>query len=196
MYNKSMSLTTAISFITVKVWTMRPPLVAWSSSALSKMLSIKHWTTTKLQQLERLRCEDTPPPHNYPYYWFILYPKSKQHKVKFTNLKNLTKLLLDNMCKYEMDLASIVEDTGQSRFCPQVDRRVDGRTDGHGKTSIPLSQLRWSRRYKDVSIFFKVPLPKGTHTFNSVHLVKMTQCTLNDILLHQDVKAILVQHDK
>ena len=105
-----------------------------SFCALSKMLSVKYWTTTKLQQQERLRCEDTPPLHDYPYYWFILDPKSKQDKVKVTNLKNLPKLLLDKMCKYEMDLASIVEDTGRSRFCPQVTIlsmgvQTDGRTD-------------------------------------------------------------------
>ena len=28
------------------------------------------------------------PPHDYPYYSFILDPKSKQDKVKITNLKN------------------------------------------------------------------------------------------------------------
>ena len=32
------------------------------------------------------------PPHDYPYYWFILDPKSKEDKVKVANLKNLTKL--------------------------------------------------------------------------------------------------------
>ena len=93
-----------------------------------------------------------PPPHDYPYHWVILDPKSKEDKVKVTNLKNLPKFqifwilkrtlhsthllkLLDNMCKYEMDPMSIVEDTEQTRFCPQTDRR----TDGQGDTSIPLS---------------------------------------------------------
>ena len=31
-------------------------------------------------------------PHDYPYYWVILDPKSKQDKVKVTNLKNLPKV--------------------------------------------------------------------------------------------------------
>ena len=31
-------------------------------------------------------------PHDYPYYWFILDPKSKQDKVNVTNLKNLPKV--------------------------------------------------------------------------------------------------------
>ena len=38
--------------------------------------------------------------------------------------------LLDNMCKYEMDLTSIVEDTEQTQFCPQTDRRMDGQIEG------------------------------------------------------------------
>ena len=40
-----------------------------------------------------------------------------------------------------MDPMSIVEDTEQTQFCPQTDRRTDGqtdrRTDGQGETSIP-----------------------------------------------------------
>ena len=36
----------------------------------------------KLQQLECLRFEDTPPPpHDYPQYWAMLDPKSKQGKI-------------------------------------------------------------------------------------------------------------------
>ena len=37
------------------------------------------------------------------------------------------------MCKYEMDPVRIVEDTEQTRFCPQMDKR----TDEDGETSIP-----------------------------------------------------------
>ena len=33
--------------------------------------------------------------------------------------------LLVKMCEYEMDPASIVDDTGQTRFCPQMDRQTD-----------------------------------------------------------------------
>ena len=32
-----------------------------------------------------------PPPHDYPFYWVILDPKSKEDKVKFTNSKNSPK---------------------------------------------------------------------------------------------------------
>ena len=36
--------------------------------------------------------------------------------------------MADKMCKYEMDPASIVEDTEWTQFCPQTERRVDRRT--------------------------------------------------------------------
>ena len=36
--------------------------------------------------------------------------------------------LLDKMCKYVLDLASIVEDTEWTRFCPEMERRTDGQT--------------------------------------------------------------------
>ena len=32
-----------------------------------------------------------PPPHDYPFYWVILDPKSEEDKVKVTNLKNSPK---------------------------------------------------------------------------------------------------------
>ena len=86
------------------------------------------------------------PPNDYPYHWVILDPKSKEDKVKVTNLKKSPKFLLkllDKMCKYEMDPMSIVEDTERTRFCPQTDRR----TDGQGDTSVPPFQLRWSGGY-------------------------------------------------
>ena len=37
--------------------------------------------------------------------------------------------MVDKMCKYEIDRASIVEDTERTRFCPQTDGRMDGQTD-------------------------------------------------------------------
>ena len=80
-----------------------------------------------------------PPPLHYAYYWFILDPKSKQDKVKVTHFKNLPKL---QMCKYERDLASIVEDTDRKWFCPHTDGRTDGHTD-KVKPVYPI-QLRWA----------------------------------------------------
>ena len=51
--------------------------------------------------------------------------------------------LLDKMCIYEMDLASIVEDTERTRFCPQTDGQMDRRMDNM-KPIYPLSTLlKW-----------------------------------------------------
>ena len=92
----------------------------------------------ELEQLEHLHSEDTPlPPHDYPYYWVILDPKSKEDSQHY-KFKEFAKIsiflkqtlhvthllkLLDKMCKYEMDPMSIVEE--RTRFCPQM---TDGRT--------------------------------------------------------------------
>ena len=94
-----------------------------------------------------------PPPHDHPYYWVILDPKSKEYKFKVTNLKNLPKFqiffilmetlnathqkMTDKMCKYELNPTSIGEDTEQTWFCPQTERRRDGQ----GETSIPPFNL-------------------------------------------------------
>ena len=84
-----------------------------------------------------------PPPHDYPLYWVILDPKSKEDKVKVTNFKicqnqilgeifkqtlHATHLLelLDKMCKYEMDPMSIVEDTD---YRADTILSTDGQTD-------------------------------------------------------------------
>ena len=102
----------------------------------------------KLEQLECLHSENTQPPHDNPYYRFISDPKWKQDKSKLQIKKNCQKFkfwnfaktlhvtyllkllkLLDEMCKYATDPASIVEDTERTLFCPQAD--------GQGETSIP-----------------------------------------------------------
>ena len=44
-------------------------------------------------------------------YWILKQTLQATHFLK----------LLDKMCKYEMDPTSIVEDTEQTRFCPQMD---------------------------------------------------------------------------
>ena len=48
-----------------------------------------------------------------------------------------TSWLVDEMCKYEMYLISIVEDTEQTRFGLQTDGWTDGQTDGQSETGIP-----------------------------------------------------------
>ena len=101
-----------------------------------------------------------PLPHDYPYYWPVhIGFKTRQSQsykskefAKTSNFKILKKnwhathlLKLHNkMCKYEIDLASIVEDIERTRFCPQTDRRTDRQTDRQtegkqGETSTPPS---------------------------------------------------------
>ena len=96
----------------------------------------------KLEQLEFLHSHPTAS-------WLpivlshIGFKRRRSQSYKFKHILKQTLhsthllMLLDKMCKYEMDPMRIVEDTEQTRFCPQMDRRMDGRTDGQGETSIP-----------------------------------------------------------
>ena len=82
------------------------------------------------EKLEQLECLT----YTIDSYWI----QSQSYKFKeFAKISNIwiweqtlhvTHLLklLDKMLKYEMDLVSIVEDTEQTRFCPQTDRWTDG----------------------------------------------------------------------
>ena len=75
-----------------------------------------------------------PPPYDYPYYWpvhigsQVKTRQSQSYKfkefAKTSKSLHMTHLLkmLNKMCKYEMDLTSIVEDTKQIWFCPQTDK--------------------------------------------------------------------------
>ena len=83
----------------------------------------------KLEQLERLRSEDTPRrlmiTHTIESYWIPSQKKTKsklQIEKRTLHATHLLKLL-DKMCNYEID-PSIVEDTERTRFCPQTDRRT------------------------------------------------------------------------
>ena len=126
----------------------------------------------RLTKFQRLTTRETrmpmfweypPLPHDYPYYWFISDPKSKQDKLKTTNLKKMPKIQmsiilqkslyatyllkwLDMIYKYEMDPVSIVEDTEQTPFLPQTDRWMDTdwRTEGQGEISKTPFQFHWS----------------------------------------------------
>ena len=117
----------------------------------------------KLEQLERLRSEDTPRRlmTDYPYHWVILDPKSKEDKVKVTNFKKSPKFQI-----FEFWNGHYTRHTFWSCLIrcanmkwirwvflkiqsghDSVHRRTDGRTDGQGDTSIPPYQLRWSGGY-------------------------------------------------
>ena len=101
----------------------------------------------KLEQLEHLRSEDTPRrlmiTHTIESYWI---PSQKKTKSKLQIFKKIAKIsnfwiskhalhathllkLLDKMCKYEMDLMGIVEDTELTPFCPQTDKQTDEQMD-------------------------------------------------------------------
>ena len=100
-------------------------------------------TRPQLEQLERLRSEDTPR-RLMIYHWIILDPKSKEDKVKVTNFQKIAKIA--NMWCANMKWIRWVLLKIQSRH-----NSVHRRTDGQGDTSIPPFQLRWSGGYNELT---------------------------------------------
>ena len=91
-----------------------------------------------LEQLERLHSEDTPTASWLPILLSHIGSQVKRRRSQSYKFKEFAKVsnfwilkqtlhgkhllkLLDKMCKYEMDLMSIVEDTERTLFCPQTD---------------------------------------------------------------------------
>ena len=119
----------------------------------------------------------SPLPHDYPYYWFILDPKSKEEKVKVTNLKNLPKLnflrfrnnhymrhtfwscLIScaNMKWIRRVLLKIQSghDSVHRQTDGQTDGQTEGRRDGQGETSIPPFNFVEARGIKINAIWIK-----------------------------------------
>ena len=125
-----------------------------------------------------------PPPHDYPYHWVILDPKSKDDKVKVTNFKNSPKFQI-----FEFWNGHYTRHTFWSCLIRCANMKwiwwvllkiqsghdsVHRRTDGQGDTSIPPYQLRWSGGYKIV-IKYQWPLllRKLTRDYLSTHWFSM-----------------------
>ena len=104
------------------------------------------------------------PPHDYPYHWVILDPKSKDDKVKVTNFKNSLKfhgrytrhtfwsclIRCANMKWIRWVLLKIQSghDSVHRRTDGQRDRRTDGWTDRRTRWyQYTPYQLRWSGGY-------------------------------------------------
>ena len=99
-----------------------------------------------------------PPPHDYPYSWFISDPKSKSRQSQTYKFQKIAKnsnfeilqdvlhathflKLLDKMYKYEMDPTRTVGATEWTLDAGRTDRQKDGRTDRQSETNIPPQQL-------------------------------------------------------
>ena len=103
------------------------------------------------------------PPRDYPYHWVILDPKSKEDKVKVTNLKNLPKFQIfefwnAHYTRHTLWCCSIR--CANMKWIRWVLLKIQSghdsvhrRTDGQGDTSIPPFQLRWSRGYNNIFFF-------------------------------------------
>ena len=117
----------------------------------------------ELEQLERLRSEDTPAASWLPILLTHTDPKSKEDNVKVTNLKNLTKLQIfefwNKLYTLHTFWSCLIRCTNMKwirRVLVQIQSGHDSvhrRTDRQGETSIPPPfQLRWSRGIKCVPV--------------------------------------------
>ena len=101
-------------------------------------------------------------PHDYPYYWVILDPKSKEDKVKNTNFKNSPKFSFFQFWnKYYTGhtFLSCLIRCANMKWIRQVLLKIQSRhdsvhrwTDGQMDKLKPVSppfQLRWSRGYNN-----------------------------------------------
>ena len=113
----------------------------------------------KLEHLERLHSDDTPAASWLSILLSHIGSLVKRKQSQSYKFKELAKIffflilkqilhaahhlkLLYKMCKYEMDPTSIVEDTVQTWFCPQTDRRT------RWNQYTPF-QLHWSGGYNE-----------------------------------------------
>ena len=95
-----------------------------------------------------------PPPHDYRYHWVILDPKSKEDKVKTTNLKNLPKFQMfefwNNHYTRHTFWSCLIRCANMKWIRWVLLKIQSGHnsllrwTEGQGETSIPPFQLRWS----------------------------------------------------
>ena len=126
---------------------------------IEKREEIAHWCWPQFVMTHETRTTRTPAAS-----WLLILlshngtqvkrRQSKSYKFKeFLKISNIWILkralhathlpkLLDYMCKYEMDLMSIVEDTERTRFCPRTDGRTDRRTRWNQYTPLSTSLKR------------------------------------------------------
>ena len=134
----------------------------------------------KLEQLEGLRSEDTPTASWLPTPLSHIGSQVKRRQSQSYKFKKFAKIsnywilkqalhtthllkLLDKKCKYEMDPMGILEDTERTRFCPQTDRRRDGRTD---------RRTRWYQ-YTPPFNFVEAGGYKKNHHLNKMLLISL-----------------------
>ena len=104
-----------------------------------------------------------PPPHDYPYHLIILDPKSKEDKVKVTNLNNSPKFQIlkfwNGHYTWHTFWSCLIR-CANMKWLRWVLLKIQSghdsvhrRTDRQGDTSIPPFQLRWSGGYNNAFIW-------------------------------------------
>ena len=114
-----------------------------------------------------------PPPHDYPYHWVILDPKSKDDKVKVTNFKNLPKFQIFQFGNWHytrhtfwsclIRCANVkwirwvllkIQSGHDSSIDGQTDRRTDRRTDKVIPVYPPINFVEAGGIIMEISTYF------------------------------------------
>ena len=109
-----------------------PMLFLEIASELIKCNKIDKTTTTRTTRTPAF-WGYPPPPHYYPYHWVILDPKSKEDKVKVTNLKNFETTIITRDTSSEFAWKDVQIRNGSDeyfwRYRADTILSTDGQTD-------------------------------------------------------------------
>ena len=121
-----------------------------------------------------------PLPHDCPYDWVILDSKSKEDKVKVTNLKNLPKFW--NKLYTRHTFQSCLIRCANMKWIQQASLKIQSghdlvhrQTDGQGETSIPPFQLHWNGGYKNAWYVTTTKLTMYNSIIGNLNLLKRVQ---------------------
>ena len=142
------------------------------------------------------------PPHDYPYHWVLLDPKSKEDKVKVTNLKNLLKFIIFEFWNKHYTRHTFwgcLLRSANMKWIRWVllkiqrgHHSVHRRTDGQGETIIPPFQLRWSGEYNYQKSNYEAKNADGTissHHYGDIIMNVMVSQITNVSIAYSTVSS-------
>ena len=147
-----------------------------------------------------------PPPHDYPHYWVILDPKSKEDKVKVTNIKNLPKFQIFEFWNKHNTFSSCLTRCANMKWIQWVLLKIQsGHDSAHRRTDrqmdkvkpvYPLTTLlKWG--YSDVHStdqIFNLPIAMKNYFGIYIHVNKPMCYPMTGKSLYYNLDSMLNDH--
>ena len=132
-----------------------PSHIYWATHCVEKERIWSNRETTRTTRMPAF-WGYPPPPHDYPYHWVILDPKSKEDKVEVTNLKNSQKFQISEFWNRHYTRHTFFSclircanmkwiwwvllkiQSGHDFVHRRTDGQTDGRTEGQTDKVIPV----------------------------------------------------------